>query len=100
MRIESRLERVERQLMPAGREVRIMPPVIMGQRGRQPTEAETRELGPVETWQTYQSELHRQEAANAERVKDHPGTVGNVIFIDVDVDEEYGARAEGRANAD
>ncbi|GEM_PF-3073948 len=104
MNIDSRLGRIERQLSP-GREARVSPPVIVGQCGRRPTDAEARELGPVETWLTYEWQLHRQEEANAEHLKNHPGGVGGPIFINLDVDEEYRAkrasvRSERRADDD
>jgi len=91
MKIEHRVDRIERQLMP-GREVRISPPVIVGHRGRQPTPEDGQELGPAAGWVTHQEQLRAQEAANAEHLKTHPGSVGNVITIELDVDEEYRAR--------
>ena len=93
MSIEGRLGRIERHLMP-GREVRLCPPVIVGQCGRQPTPEDEQELGPAEGWITYQRQLRAQDGANAEHLKTHPGSIGNVITIDLDVDEEYRARRE------
>lgn len=93
MSIDSRLGRIERQLRP-GREVRICPPIIVGQCGRQPTPEDERALGPLRGWITYQRQLQAQEEANAERLRTHPGSLGNVITIDLDVDEEHRARRE------
>ena len=91
MSIEARLGRIERQLRP-GREVEILPPVIVGHCGRQPTPEEERQLGPLDGWITYGQQLEAQEQANAQYLREHPGSLGNVIMIDVDVDREYEAR--------
>ena len=88
MTIEAKLARIERRLRPGG-ESRMRPPIVIGLGGRPPTEAEAAELGPPETWRTCQEQLHRQEEANAEHLKHHPGNVGRPIFIDLDVDEEH-----------
>ena len=50
-------------------------------------------LGPLKTWITYQEQLEAQEKANIEHLKDNPNSLGAPIIIDLDVDEEYQARA-------
>jgi hypothetical protein len=91
--LHRRVDRIEGRLEPEfGREVQIRPPIITGQSGRQPTPEEERELGPVEGWITYQRQLRAQEEANAEHLKTHPGGIGNVITIELDIDQEYRAR--------
>lgn len=92
MSIENRLARIERQLIPDSKVRKIHPPVIVTRCGRQTTPRDEQALGPVQDWITYQKQLQTQEGANAEYLKAHPGSIGSVITIDLDVDEEYRVR--------
>ncbi len=62
-------------------------------KGRKVTPEDKEELGANETWITYQEQLQAQQKANTERLKDNPNGLGAIITIDLDVDEEYQARA-------
>ena len=86
-----RLDTIEKKLIP-NKELEILPPRITMQCGRRPTAEDELELGPTKTWITYRQQLQAQEEANVEYLKDHPGSLGHMIRIELDVDEEHRAR--------
>ena len=92
-----RLKTIEKRLIPR-KKVRIGPPIISGCSGRTPTPEDEEKLGPIRSWITYKRQLQAQEKANDEYLKDHPGGLGHVIIIEVDVDKEYQARQGVQAN--
>ena len=92
--ISRRINNVEKQLSLGQHEkqIQLMPPIISGT----PTNATGRnfeELGSQKTWITYQEQLQAQKKANAELLKDNPNSFGKVIFINLNVEKEYQARA-------
>jgi hypothetical protein len=85
-----RLNAIEKRLG-THREAKIYPPAIIG---AGPSPEDERNLGPVETWITYQEQLKAQEEANTEHIKDHPGCLPKVIVLSLDANEEYARRSE------
>ncbi len=92
--ISRRINTVEKQLSLGQHEKQILflPPLISSEPTNS-TAKDTEKLGPVETWITYQEQLQAQEKANAEILKDNPNSFGAPIIIELDVDNEYRARA-------
>ena len=91
--ISRRINTVEK-LLSFGRhekQIILMPPLITCI-PTNPTGRNYEELGPQETWITYQEQLQAQKKANAELLKDNPNSLGMPIIIDTSVDEEYQAR--------
>jgi len=92
--ISRRINNVEKLLSLGQHEnqIQLLPPIISGA----PTNPKGRnfeELGPVKTWITYREQLQAQKKANAEFLKDNPNSFGKVIFINLNVEKEYQARA-------
>lgn len=100
--ISRRINTVEKQLSLGQheRQIRLLPPLIC-MKPTNSTGKDIEKLGPVETWITYQEQLHAQEKANAELLKDDPNSLGAPIIIDLDVEKEYQAREQlkGQSNA-
>ena len=92
--INRRINTVEKRLSLGQHEkqIQLLPPIIScaptNSRGK-----DIEKLGPVKTWTTYQRKLKAQQKANAELLKDDPYSLGAPIIINLDVDEEYQARA-------
>ena len=100
--ISRRLNNIEKRLSLGQHknQIQLLPPLISFT-PTNPTGRNFEELGPQETWITYQEQLQTQQKANAERQKDNPNSLGATIIIDLDVDEEYQAREQlkGQNNA-
>jgi hypothetical protein len=88
--ISRRIDTIEKKLSLGQHEKQIvfLPP-ILSLAPRNSTGKDTEKLGPTKTWITYQEQLHTQQKANAEFLKDNPNCLGAPIVIDLDVEKEY-----------
>ena len=92
--ISRRINTIEKKLKTGKHQEQSYPTIAIGlHRGRKMTADERQKLGPVETWITYQEQLHPQQEANEEYLKENPYGLPAIIKIDLDVDEEYQARS-------
>jgi hypothetical protein len=71
----------------------ILPPIIVLTISSTTKGKDVDELGPGETWVTYQEQLQAEEKANAEYLKDNSGELPKIITIELDSEKEYRARA-------
>jgi len=92
--ISRRINTIEKQLSLGQHEkqIRLLPPII-SLAPRNSMGKDIDKLGPTKTWITYQEQLHTQQKANAEFLKDNPNSLGAAIIIDLDIDKEYQARS-------
>jgi len=70
----------------------LLPFIVCLESGNSPRE-QREALGPIETWITYQEQLQVGTKANAEYLKDNPGSLAKFITIELDAEKEYQARA-------
>lgn len=89
--ISRRINTIEKKLRTGKHQEQAYPPIIITlQTGRNITAEDRQELGPTETWITYQEQLQAIEKDNAEYME---GRLPPVAEIELNVDSEYQARA-------
>ncbi len=92
--INRRINTVEKKLSVGKHHNPTFPTTILClTRGRMVNAEDEQKLGPKENWITYQEQLQPQQEANEEYLKENPCGLPTIIKIDLDVDEEYQARA-------
>ena len=95
--ISRRINTIEKQLNVGQHKKPSSPPMIC-LHSETETMVEGRDkLGPVDTWITYQEQLHTQQEANAEYLKNNPYSLPQIIVIELDAGKEYQARGQLKA---
>jgi hypothetical protein len=93
--IGSRINRIEKQLSVGKHQKPTLPAIILClTKGRMMNAQDRQELGPEETWLTYQERLQAGEKANIEYLRDNPDGPVKIIQIELDVAKEFQARIE------
>lgn len=100
--ISRRINTIEKQLSLGQHKRPEQRPLILTLRSESEVKTEGQNnLGPVETWITYQEQLQAGQEANAEYLKNNPYGLPATIVIELDTGKEYQARGQlkGQSNA-
>jgi len=90
-----RINNAEKQMSVGRRKKQNQPPLVLSVHSKSETITENRDsLGPVDTWITYQEQLHAGQRTNAERLKNNPYSLPEIIVVELDAGKEVQAREQ------
>jgi hypothetical protein len=89
--LNRRINTIEKRLNVGQHTKSSQPPIICVQYWSEPT-IDQESLGLVETWLTYQEQLHAGQEANAELLRENLFALPQTIVIELDADKELQAR--------
>ena len=93
--ISRRINNAEKQMSVGLHKKPNLPPLIFSVFSESETMAERRDnLGPVDTWITYQEQLQAGQRANAELLKNNLYSLPKIIVIELDAGKEVQAREQ------